>query len=587
MLGTAAGWLGSPWLKATALVACFFAAGGAGLWAFTPIPSTGQLVDAAGHPVAGAAISAATTLVSPAAAAFSNAQGRYVLGARRWPYGAPQLTVRAAGFVTARTAGGRLVLHRWPRLAGQAVDDAGSPVPGAVITVERAGVVLAAVMTDLDGRFAVSLPATGSFTAAGVSDAHDDASQAVPLALDQAATITLTLPRQFGVLHIESSPAGVAPQVDGAASADCPATPCDVKVEAGAHQVAFGGDLFVPWESDVQVDRGATAAVSAPLVRKTGTLKVTAPSAGELTLDGQDVTGSTWSGLAPTGPHTIGFRSDGTWPYSLQVDVAWNQTLQPTLAPAAVSGAGDAAGFTNALRAYLAGQGGGSYGVYLEQLSSGATLGVDDTTDLEAASVIKVPEAIYLLRDVDAGRVRLDDEVTLEADDFLGGTGSLYGTAKPGDQYSYRQLLTVLIQQSDNTAWLALRRVLGDAGIDGFAASIGAGDCDQVSDRCSPRSAGHMLAELARGRLVSGASTQMLLGLLETTIFNDRINWYLPNVTIAHKVGMDTGVRNDCGVVFLANDPFAICVFTTVGDEDQGTQVIRDVARAAAWHYSH
>jgi beta-lactamase class A len=583
----AAGWLEFSWLKVTAVAASLLVAGGAGLWAITPEPTTGQLVDAAGHPVAGAAISAATTLVSPAAAVLSNTQGRYVLGARRWPYVAPQLTVLAAGFVPARTEGGRLVLHRWPRLAGRAVDDTGSPIPGAVVTVAHAGAVMTAAMADLDGRFALTLPTTGSFTTTGVSDAHDDATQVVPLSLDQLATVTLTLPRQFGVLHIESTPPGVAPQVDGGAPPDCAATPCDVRVEVGAHQVAFGGELYVPWESDVQVDKGATVGVSAPLVRKTGTLNLTAPAGGELTLDGQGVTGSTWSGQVPTGQHTVGYRSDGTWPYALQVTVAWNQTTQQTLAPSAVSGAGDAAGFTNALRAYLASQGGGSYGAYLEELGSGATIGVGDTTDLEAASVIKVPEAIYLLRQVDGGQVKLDDKVTLEAGDFMSGTGSLYGTANPGDQYSYRQLLTVLIQQSDNTAWLALRRVLGDGSIDSYAASIGAGDCDQVSDLCSPRSVGHMMAQLARGRLISSASTQMLLGLLETTIFNDRINWYLPNVTIAHKVGMDTSVRNDCGVVFLSNDPFAICVFTTVDDVDQGTQVIRDISRAAAWHYTH
>src|SRR5204862_3360536 len=132
--------------------------------------------------------------------------------------------------------------------------------------------------------------------------------------------------------------------------------------------------------------------------------------------------------------------------------------------------------------------------------------------------------------------------------------------------------------QSDNTAWLALRRVLGDGAINAYAASIGAGDCSQVTDWCSARSAGHMIAELARGRLVSAGSTRLLLDLLETTIYNDRINFYLGGTTVAHKVGMDGSVRNDCGVVFLAADPFAICVFTTVGDVDQGVQVIRDIA---------
>jgi beta-lactamase class A len=480
-----------------------------------------------------------------------------------------------------------VVLHRWPRLAGRVIDDAGAAIPGAVVTVALSGVVVAAVMTDLDGRFALTLPARGAFSATGFSDEHDAASRDVPLGLDQTASVQLTLPRQFGVLHLDSDPAGQAPQVDGAAPPDCSATPCDVRVQVGAHRVAFGGDLYVPWETDVQVDKGATATVSAALVRKTGTLTIAAPSGGELTVDGQDVSGSTWSAVVPTGKHTAGFRSDATWPFLKAFDVAWNQTTQATLAPPGVTGAGDSAGFTAGLRAYLAAQSGGSYGVYLEELGSGATIGVGDTTGLEAASVIKVPEAIYLLRQVDAGQVKLDDQVTLDAADFMGGTGSLFGTAHAGDQYSYRQLLTLLIQQSDNTAWLALRRVLGDGAINGYAASIGAGDCDQVTDWCSARSAGHMLAQLARGRLVSSASTRMLLGLLETTIFNDRINWYLQGVTIAHKVGMDGSVRNDCGVVFLTGDPFAICVFTTVDDVDQGTQVIRDIARAAAWHYSH
>jgi hypothetical protein len=58
-------------------------------------------------------------------------------------------------------------------------------------------------------------------------------------------------------------------------------------------------------------------------------------------------------------------------------------------------------------------------------------------------------------------------------------------------------------------------------------------------------------------------------------------------VTIAHKVGMDGSVWNDCGVVLQLTRPFAICVFTAVADPTQGIQVIRDVARAAAWHYAH
>jgi beta-lactamase class A len=394
----------------------------------------------------------------------------------------------------------------------------------------------------------------------------------------------VTLPRQFATLHVESDPAGVAPQVDGMAEPDCPATPCDARVLAGDHQVSFGGDLWVPWQTDVQVTRAQTVAVHAALQRKTGTLSVTVPAAGELTVDGQGVRGTAWSGVVPTGPHTVAFRSPGTWPVSQQLDVAWNQATQANLAPAP-AGTDDAT-FAAGLSAYLGAQGGGTYAAYVEDLASGSGVGAGDTTVMEAASVIKVPEAIYLLHQVDAGRVGLGDQVTLQADDFMGGTGTLNGTAHPGDSFSYQQLLALLIQQSDNTAWLALRRVLGDRAIDSYAASVGAGGCSQATDNCTARTAGHLMAQLARGQLLSGASTQLLMGLLETTAFNDRINYYLSGVTIAHKVGMDGSVWNDCGVV-LASRPFAVCVFTTVDDPDHGTQVIRDVARAAAWRYAH
>ncbi|HEY4025593.1 MAG TPA: serine hydrolase [Candidatus Dormibacteraeota bacterium] len=585
MLGAAAGWLAIHWLKWIAVAASLVATTAAAAWTATPVPSTGRLVDANGQPVAGAVVTAPASSVAAAAEAGSDAHGRYRVGAERWPYTPASLSVRVVGFVPAHTTGGLLVLRRWPLVTGHVVDDTGAAVAGAVVSLTVAGSVVRVVMTDLDGRFGVDVLALGgSAVVAAASDLHDPAVQEVSLAVDRSAIVQLTLARQFAKLHVESDPAGQAPLVDGQPAPDCAATPCDAAVLAGDHQVAFGGDLFVPWQADVQAGKGDTIAVSAKLERKTGTLTVSSP-AGELVVDGQSVPGASWSGVVPTGQHTIGFRSPRTWPFFQQVDVRWTQTTQAAVAPSAVGS--DPGAFASGLRAYLDAQGGGTYGVYLEELGSGSTIGAGDTTPLEAASVIKMPEAVYLLHQVDSGLVTLGQQVDLHPEDFMSGTGSLYGTAHPGDRYTYQQLLTVLIQQSDNTAWRALRRVLGDAAINGYAASIGAGDCDQVTGWCTARSAGHMMAQLARGRLIGADSTRLLLDLLESTIFNDRINWYLGNVTIAHKVGMDGSVRNDCGVVFLSSNPFAICVFTTVDDVDQGIQVIRDIARAAAWHYGH
>jgi beta-lactamase class A len=166
----------------------------------------------------------------------------------------------------------------------------------------------------------------------------------------------------------------------------------------------------------------------------------------------------------------------------------------------------------------------------------------------------------------------------------MSGTGILYSRAHPGDQHTYQDLLTDLIRYSDNTAWRALLRTLGMSTIDAYAASLGAGACHQWADGCTAREAGSLFAQLALGRLLSAGSTRLLLGLLESTVFNDRINFYLPGVTVAHKVGMDGGVINDCGIVYAPGSAFVICVFTTTSDPNMGVQVIRDITRAA-YHY--
>jgi beta-lactamase class A len=558
------------------------------MWTATPVPTAGQVIDSSGKPIAGALVSVAGTPFSPSGTVLTGVDGVYRIGARRWPYQSPTVRVSAPGFLTGSTAGGRLVLRAWPRVTGQVVDDAGNPLPGAVVWLTDAGHVLAAEMANETGQFSFSVPAglPGPDSLSASADGHDAGAADVTLAVDQAPAVSLVLARQFGTLHIESDPSGQTPSVDGKPATDCLSTPCDLRISVGGHRIAFSGSDYLPWSQDDAVDKDATTSVTAKLDRKTGTLTVSLSVPGDLTIDGQSVTGGPWSGKLATGQHTVSLRSSGAWPFISSATVNWNQTTQVTATTTPVA-PGDVGAFMSNLNGYLNAQGGGSYGVYFEQLTSGRTIGNGDTVSLEAASVIKVPEALYLLSREDASQINATDQVDLHPEDFMSGTGSLYFTAKPGDKYSYQQLLALMIQQSDNTAWRALQRVLGASSIDSYAASLGAGDCRQATNTCSARSAGHLLAQLARGRLLSTGSTQTLLSLLETTVFNDRIPYYLGVTTVAHKVGMDpdNGVANDCGVVFQGSDPFVVCVFTTSADPDNGVQVIRDIARAAARLY--
>jgi len=558
--------------------------GGTG-FAVSPIRVDGRIVDAQGRPVAGATVNLVPA-TGPDASAHSAANGQYsVVGGYR--LGGYELDISAPGFLQQRRrAPGVAVLQRAPIVQGRVLDETGAGVPGAWVGVASApDRGTAQTVADSDGFFWLRGLRPGAADVTVFADDHDSWQVRVALGADHIEQLAPVAARQFGVLDLTSDPAGLAPTLDGQPLPGCPATPCSSRIPVGDHALAIDSPLYVPWSAPVSVVRSQHLTLSAQLERKKGVLAVTVPAAADavLLIDGIQVSATGWTGELPTGPHSIEFRSSDHWPWSGGVDVEWQQRSQIAVADRAIV-PGDEAAFVAGLNAYLASLG-GQYGVWLEDLNSGRQVAYHGTDSMEAASVIKLPLALYLLDQARQDKLKLTDTIQLQDGDFMGGTGTLYYSASAGDSYSYQDLLALLIQQSDNTAWKALDRVLGADGVDAYAASIGAPDCHQADDSCTPQQAGVMLARLASGTVLDAGRRQQLLQLLENTVFNDRINYYLGGLTIAHKVGMDGGVMNDAGIVY-AGHPFVISMFTDGDNPDQGVQAIRDVARAAARYYS-
>lgn len=574
----------SSWAATTvagALVVTALAGSG---YAIAPVRADGRVVDVAGRPVPGAtaqlveAGSVITVGTTDASGGFHLSGGIHLRQ--------PLLVVSAPGYLPASEAvAATTVLHRRPLVRGRAFDG-GTALGQVHVELELAGGATLETMTAGDGSFSFRdgvLPGPALVTV--VAPDRDAYRERLFLEADHAEEVAAAMPVQAAYLDLVSTPAGVAPQVDGAALPGCPATPCAVAVPPGNHTVGIADGLYVPWSEPVTLFEGTHLAITIPLQRKTGTLRVAGPGDGDgvLVVDGQQVPSGGWSGVVPTGQHTISYSSAERWPWATTVNVDWNQETDVSVAAPVVDTSSDAA-FMAGMSRYLDSLP-GQYSVYLSTLQGARVLTYNASAAMEAASVIKLPLAIYVEQQAQAGQLKMDDKVELQDGDFMGGTGTLDGTASSGDKYSYHDLLSLLVEQSDNTAWQALDRVLGQDKVDAYAASIGAPDCHQADDQCTAAEAATMIARLGTGSLLDSAHTSDLLGLLENTAFNDRINYYLGGDVVAHKVGMDGGVINDTGIVF-AGHPFVVSVFTDSPDPDQGVEVIRLVARAAAQLYS-
>lgn len=102
----------------------------------------------------------------------------------------------------------------------------------------------------------------------------------------------------------------------------------------------------------------------------------------------------------------------------------------------------------------------GELGVFVQDLGSGESVSLRDDEPWYLASMIKVPVAVAVLEQVDAGELALDDRVELRASDFVDGAGETNWNS-PGDRVSVRFLFEQMLVHSDNTATDVLIRMVG------------------------------------------------------------------------------------------------------------------------------
>jgi beta-lactamase class A len=232
-----------------------------------------------------------------------------------------------------------------------------------------------------------------------------------------------------------------------------------------------------------------------------------------------------------------------------------------------------------------------STGVEVMDLSTGYHIGYNAGAAMPAASTIKVPVMVEVFRQLEAGRFDLARRVTLLESDKDYGSGDLCDMP-PGTTYPVSELLSKMIDISDNTATNMLIRLVGLHSINREMSDLGLertrllGDVrtDNWSVRqaleSSPADMVRLLAMMAKRQLVDDWSSNEMIGILES----DQINTLLPEplpqgIAIAHKTGSFFDTLNDVGIVY-GDAPYVIAVMTThLPSLDTGRTFIRELSR--------
>ena len=236
----------------------------------------------------------------------------------------------------------------------------------------------------------------------------------------------------------------------------------------------------------------------------------------------------------------------------------------------------------------------GRVGIAVEDLATGMTSGVNESMSLPAASTIKIPVMVEVFKQMESGTIDLTTVVHLENRDRDWGWGDM-ADAPSGTKRTVKQLLWLMITESDNTATNELIRLVGRAHINDTMAGLGLShtrlgdyirsqtETIRYALRTSPHDMIRLLDAIARDRLVDEWSSKEMLAILEGQTHNGLLPVPLPkDVRIAHKTGSLHDTLNDVGIVYQEGEPYVIAVMTTqLPDLGVGRAFIHKVSRIA------
>jgi beta-lactamase class A len=258
----------------------------------------------------------------------------------------------------------------------------------------------------------------------------------------------------------------------------------------------------------------------------------------------------------------------------------------------------------------------GTLGVYIKHVESGDWVGLNENRRFQLASVFKIPVLLTLFKQVDRGKISLDDRIVLNSQMKTYGSG-LLAEMTPGANLTVHDLALLMMARSDNTATDILFDLVTPQAISTYMSELGLKNttidystrqlilsylgldptipptieelgkvpsstwaspeiqarqrafAKAEHDTSTPSEIGLLLEKCLKGEIVSREASDKIIEIMKAHTGAEVILRYLPMATpIARKGGSlaragENTVFNDTGIVWLPGQAgrLVICLF--------------------------
>lgn len=221
--------------------------------------------------------------------------------------------------------------------------------------------------------------------------------------------------------------------------------------------------------------------------------------------------------------------------------------------------------------------------VYIENLRTGASFGINASKSYPAASLNKLPIAVIVLKKVEKGEYSLDTKIQIRNYDRNSDFGNLY--FNPVKELSVRGLLHYMLAESDNTAAGALQTDMAQEDliylteyIDYYSNNLSAEDIPITSTYITPKTVSNMFASLYLSTALEPESSELILRELTNTSFDIKKYANLPSdIVVSQKFGEEyvkDKVFHSCGIIYVNDSRFFYCIMTKYINSKKAPEVI-------------
>lgn len=212
----------------------------------------------------------------------------------------------------------------------------------------------------------------------------------------------------------------------------------------------------------------------------------------------------------------------------------------------------------------------GKYSFYFEDLKSGFIYGYNEHVKMTSAGCMKLPVAMAVIKDIEEGKLSLNDRVLLESRDRVEGSGILKHLNSR--EYTVNELVIVMLVESDNTATQKLVSLIGFDELKAKFLEMGIKDTTMNDMPGSPinLTTSYDLSLcwklLKDGDYLSKEHSRYIIELLKSENKKKKTGFYLDETLkekIASKAGDMQGVENDTTLIELQKGDFIFTIMSS------------------------